>query len=228
MNIYLDESGEFGFHPESTKICVIALLATEKPKTITNLIRKFNGEVIKAGWPRNIEIKASTLYRARWDLRIPKTFQYKKDTKPLIVKILRKLAKQNIVIDAIIVNKEKINKELRETPYGILYNYYAGRILIPRAIKAEKVHIFIDKRNKEEHNLLHFDGYIETNIYKKAIEKGRTIRNLEIKHVFSHEQKGIQAVDYLCWSIFRYYEHKDYGFYKIIKDKISNKQRWYF
>ena len=36
----------------------------------------------------------------------------------------------------------------------------------------------------------------------------------------SHDEKGLQAVDFVSWAIFRKYESGDYKFYEIIKNKI--------
>lgn len=42
--------------------------------------------------------------------------------------------------------------------------------------------------------------------------------NIEIKT--PHEEKALQAVDFISWSIFRKYEHSDESYYEIFKDKI--------
>jgi len=34
------------------------------------------------------------------------------------------------------------------------------------------------------------------------------------------QEKGLQVVDFICWSIFRKIEHGDDSYYKIIKQKI--------
>ena len=36
----------------------------------------------------------------------------------------------------------------------------------------------------------------------------------------SHENKSLQAVDFISWAMFRKYEKSDYEYYEIIKNKI--------
>ena len=37
----------------------------------------------------------------------------------------------------------------------------------------------------------------------------------------SEEDKCLQAVDFICWAIFRKLEHKDDSYYNLIKDRIK-------
>jgi hypothetical protein len=41
--------------------------------------------------------------------------------------------------------------------------------------------------------------------------------DIEIKIKTPFEEKGLQAVDFLSWAIFRKYEYKDDGYYDTIK-----------
>ncbi len=40
----------------------------------------------------------------------------------------------------------------------------------------------------------------------------------------SHENKSLQAVDFISWALFRKYEHDDYEFKEMIKSKITNER----
>ena len=40
----------------------------------------------------------------------------------------------------------------------------------------------------------------------------------------SYNEKGLQAVDFISWAIFRKYERGDFEFYEIIKDKIVDER----
>ena len=40
----------------------------------------------------------------------------------------------------------------------------------------------------------------------------------------SYIEKGLQAVDFISWAIFRKYERGDFEFYEIIKDKIVDER----
>jgi hypothetical protein len=44
---------------------------------------------------------------------------------------------------------------------------------------------------------------------------------LQISHLYSHEDRLLQAVDMFAWGIFRRYEREDLRWYEIFKDKIA-------
>ena len=132
MNIYQDESGCLGFKAGSSKYFVIVLLCTEKSKRLGNIIRKEKGKLIKAGWPKEIEIKANHLYYAPRDEKIPVAYKYKYTPEKPIISILKRLCDCEIEIDAIVVMKERIHYDLRDIPNGILLNYFSARVLIDR------------------------------------------------------------------------------------------------
>lgn len=48
--------------------------------------------------------------------------------------------------------------------------------------------------------------------------------SFEMSLAASHEEKGLQAVDFVSWAIFRKYERGDFEFYELIKDKIVDER----
>lgn len=224
MNIYQDESGCLGFNAGSSKYFVVALLCPRNSKHIANVMRKFKGRIIKSGWPKNVEIKAHNLFLARTDSRIPSDYKYKQTPEVPLLDILRRLANCDLEIDAIVVLKSRINDDLRTLPYGILLNYYSGRVLIDRILCYEDVHLFVDETSKQTHDLLQFDGYIRTG----ALLTRKRNFPLEIVHGNSNVIHGISAADFTSWSIFRKYESRDDRFFDLIKHKIVNLKTYYF
>lgn len=226
INIFLDESGEAaGYKQGSPKTFNIAILCIEDTKPLKHVMKKFQAKLYKAGWPRLIELKASRLFKARFDQSIPQTFKFKTDTRPLLKEILRKLVSLKVEIDYLTVNKAKINDQLRTAPYGILYNYYSGQLLLPRFQKHKDICLFVDARNKEQQPKLKFDGYIQTKAYSEI----KSTFNLSIIHVDPSEiNYGLRAVDYISWAIFRKFESDDSQFYELIRSKIVGKQEWHY
>ncbi len=45
--------------------------------------------------------------------------------------------------------------------------------------------------------------------------------NLNISHLSSEENEGLQAVDLFCWGIFRKYENNDIEWYDVYRNKIN-------
>jgi hypothetical protein len=224
MNIYQDESGCLGFQKGSSDYFVVTILCPDNSKHLGHLIRKFKGTLIKSGWPRDIEIKAHNLFLSNINPKIPSSYKYKNSPNDALIEILTKLAQCNIEIDTIIVKKCNIEVSLRTLPYGILWNYFSGRVLVSRIIKYDEVNLYVDEHNKESHNELHFDGYIKTSA---LITKGCSFP-LNIEHGNSNVVTGISAVDFICWAIFRNYESSDPTFYNLIKSKIINNNTYFF
>ena len=54
--------------------------------------------------------------------------------------------------------------------------------------------------------------------------KGKHSGKLSVVLHSSHENKSLQAVDFISWAIFRKYERNDYEFYEIIKNRIIDER----
>jgi hypothetical protein len=224
MNIFQDESGDLGFKPGSSKYFVVTLLCPENSKHLGNIMRKFKGRIIKAGWPNTIEIKATHLHMAHCNSDIPSTYAYKDSPDIPILEFLRKLATLSVEIDAIVVNKAKINAGLKTLPYGVLYNYYSKNVLVDRIIKYDEARLYIDRTSKQTHKMKHFDDYLYT---EALIAKGHNFP-FQIEHGDSNVIAGISAVDFVSWALSRMFEQKDDSFYKVISGKIGVLKRYYF
>jgi len=224
MNLYQDESGCLGFKLGSSKYYVVVILCCDEAKRISNIVRKFKGQIIKDGWPKYIEIKAFNLFHAPYNSTIPTTYKYKNDPVTPIKMILRRLMACDVEIDVIVVKKERIIEDLQKLPNSILLNYFSGRVLIDRIVRYDNVNLYVDMTNKQTHDSQHYDGYIKTGAY--LTKKG--FFPLNIEHVDSNVVLGVSAVDFLSWSIFRKYEYGDPRFYDLVKHKISILKTFYF
>lgn len=224
MVVFMDESGELGFSQGSSNHYVITCLYSEDSKRLANRFRRYKARLIRAGWPKELEPKAATLFNSRRDQKVPNSFTYKNDPVPEIIRFLSGLGEQEISIDAIVINKRNIEARLRTLPFGILHNYFAGQILLSQITQYDPLHLFVDQRSKERHHHLHFDGYIETRAY---MEKGERF-DFSIRHEDSRKVYGLSTVDYVSWAINRAYEFRDPRFFKCIRRKINDLQRWFF
>jgi hypothetical protein len=224
MNIFQDESGDLGFKRGSSKYFIITLLCPENSKHLGNVVRKFKGRLIKLGWPNTIEIKATHLHMAKHNADIPSAYKYKNSPDIPILEFLQRLASLEVVIDAIVVNKAKINTGLKTLPYGVLYNYYSKNVLVDRIIKYDYAILYIDRTSKQTHKMKHFDDYLYT---EALIAKGHNFP-FQIEHCDSNVISGISAVDFVAWALSRKFEQKDDAFYKVISGKIGVLKQYYF
>ncbi len=131
MIIYLDERGQStGFSkPGSSKTFNIALVVCNESDSIRRIIKAFEKKLIRKGWPKGIEIKASRIFDARWNPAIPSSFKFKYDVITPLTEIFTKMCTCPLEIDYISVNKSRLSQSLRRAPFGIIYNYLAGEVL---------------------------------------------------------------------------------------------------
>jgi hypothetical protein len=132
--------------------------------------------------------------------------------------IEKSLSELDISIVTTILNKQKVYIDLQNQK-NYLYNYTAN-VLLERLINKDIIkdddvlNLVVDKKDTKKNLRNNFIDYV-TNAMKN-----RRNGNFKMQLSKSHEEKGLQAVDFLSWAIFRKYEKGDYEFYEIIKDKI--------
>jgi len=211
MYIYLDESGDLGFNfrnRKTTKKFVITLLICS-----TNRTRKSFRKAVKRTISSKIHRKtpkkhgSHELKGTRTSLEVKKYF-------------LQNLQDENWEIYSLILNKVRVNDDLR-TKKGKkkLYNYLARVLLEKVSIRLKSalkiVELIVDKsKNTEE--VKDFNAYLEYQL--EALLPLDT--KLNIYHLKSTETPELQAVDLFCWGIFRKYEIEDLKWYDCFKDKV--------
>lgn len=229
--IYCDESGESSFSEITAfkffSVCTMTIEETKRKK-IRNTMRKKSAKLYRLGWPRELEIKATNLHNLKNNKEIPQAVKNLIDGDKFIEEILFSVKHAcQPRIDYIVVNKDGIkDPSFRSSPYGITYNFFAGKVLVPLILEIKDCFLTVDKRNKEMHNQKHFDGYIETRVRGDAFEKGIDLE-LEIKHDDSQTNYGLQAVDFFSWSIYRTIARNDERFFRIFKDLVKIGEKWY-
>ena len=229
--IFCDESGETSFSLTTNfqyfLICSMTIDSSLRKK-IKGILKHKYARLYALGWPKQLEIKANILHSCINEPIIPKSLKNVingDDYIKIILKQLTEIIKPQI--DYIVINKEGItNPQFRNAPYGIAYNYFAGKLLLPLIADKKDCLLIVDKRNKEVHNQKHFDGYIDTCINGYAMENNLEVK-IKIEHGDSKLNYGLQAVDYFSWGIYRKYNMKDTQYLEIFNRLIKNGQEWY-
>lgn len=201
--LFLDESGDLGFNfikKGTSRNFVIACLFTNNKRPIEKVVRKTHSELAKK-------------YKRRFNI----LHAFKE--KPLTRKrLLGRLTEKDCVIMIIYLNKKKVYTRLHNEK-AILYNYVAN-ILLDRIYKKhflnlqKPVMLIASKRETNKFLNENFRNYLNKQVANNYKE------DLVIVIKSPHEEKALQAVDFVSWAVFRKYEHKDNSYYKIIKDKI--------
>lgn len=221
MYIYLDESGDLGFDftkPGTSRFFVITLLvihSNEVNRKVLKMVERTIKDRInrgKKGKDLTLELKGS-----KTDIKT-KEFFY------------RHIKDEQFDIYALILNKARVVKELREAKEK-LYNFVSRKLLEKCHFhKAEnKVILTVDKRKNKE-GARDFNQYLLSQLHALIPATLPFEQYAEV----SHTHKGLQAVDVFCWGIFRKYERGDVEWYNYFRTKIKEeilylpeKKKWW-
>lgn len=204
MYIFLDESGDLGFKKTSSKWFLFTIAIVPNPRMLERVVKKVWRTLKKEHNSLN-ELHAS----------------HERDiTRKRMLKMLSELP--DLKVMCTILNKKKVYLDLQNQK-NYLYNFTAN-ILLDRLHtkgvlkKDEPIHLFIDRKDTKKVLRENFINYLTDSMKK------RRDGTFHVELHASHENKSLQAVDFLSWAIFRKYEFGDYEFYEIIKNKIEHEQ----
>lgn len=200
--IFLDESGDLGFNfqkQRTTKYFVITFLFVENKRLIEKCVKK-----VHCGLKKKHK-RIGTLHAF-------------KEEPITIIRLLKLISEKDCSIMTVYLNKRKVYTKLH-TEKPVLYNYVANmlldRIYSKRIIPIDKkIELIASRRETNRFLNENFKNYLKNkaqNNYKL---------DLEISIKTPHQEKSLQAVDFVSWAIFRRYEYGDDSYYNLIKGKI--------
>jgi hypothetical protein len=229
--VYFDESGDISFALNSPYryLVLTALIIEENDREkLSATLKRKKGALYKIGWPRNIEIKGATLHNLKRDKKLKAQLSKEIDGDLIIKQFLESFVQSPCPrIDYLVLNKTRVTSEyLRTAEYGISYNFFSGRLLIPIAKELKECRIFADPRNKETHSKRAFRQYLETEVLKISIDD-KVELSCKIEQPPSHENHGLQAVDLFSWAIHRRFAANDHRFINLLWKCIKGRQEWY-
>jgi hypothetical protein len=241
--LFMDESGDLGFGC-GTAYFILAFIAPKIGKHLSKRIKNFNAHLIRKGWNKAVEIKATNVWHAPNNGNIAAAYAYKNAPEVPMQNILESIAEVDGYIEYATVKLDTVSAGLQTAPCAILYNYFAWQLLKGPLCYFPAAELFADRRNRENHNLLKFDGYIEGKAGIERAEKGKKPLNpLVIHHYHAHSPdeckaeerakveygvRGLEAADFVCWAIKKKYENNDNRWYALIEKRIRWRQHLYF
>jgi len=202
--IFLDESGDLGFGKRSSKWFLFTLVVVDDERVLERVVKKV-WRAIRRKHKHVGELHAS---------------HEKSITRTRMLQMLSGI--ENLKIMAIIFNKNKVHTDLQNQK-NYLYNYTAN-IILDRLInmnhidRDQRISLIVDRKDTKKNLRENFISYI-TNAMRK-----RERNKFKMSLATSHDEKGLQAVDFISWAIFRKYEKGDFEFYEIIKSKIIDER----
>ena len=148
--IFLDESGELGFKPASSKYFVITLLSCDEGEiyTLRRIIKKVRAKIIKKKLKKYPEIKGNN------------------STDKIREEVLNRFSQTNSKIFVIILEKSKVYEYLKNKK-DKLYNYICNLILNECSFDDNQVNLVVDKSKTNRSLREDFDNYIRNNLNQK-------------------------------------------------------------
>ena len=203
-HIFLDESGDLGFKKSSSKWFIFTIAIISDSRSLERVVKKI--------W-RPLKKKHK---------RLGELHAYHADdiTRTRMLQKINEL--DDLKVLCVVLNKEKVYIDLRNQK-NYLYNYTAN-VLLDRlhssgAIKDdEPIHLFIDRKDTKKKLRENFTNYLTS----EMVNRGR--KHFIVALHTSHDNKSLQAVDFISWAIFRKYEMGDYEFYELIKNRITDER----
>lgn len=204
MIVYMDESGDLGFSHKkgNSKHFLVTLLAVENQKPIEKVVRKVHQTLRK----KVKKLSGGVLHCTK--------------EKPVTRKrLLNQLSKCHLAIMTVVLDKSRVFTNLQDEKH-VLYNYVTNilidRIMTRKLLPAGKsVTIIAAKRETNKFLNENFKAYLET----QAKKNHKVEITVDIKT--PAEEMGLQAVDFVSWSMFQKYEKQDPIYYNLIKALVK-------
>ncbi|OGT42860.1 MAG: hypothetical protein A3F13_06510 [Gammaproteobacteria bacterium RIFCSPHIGHO2_12_FULL_40_19] len=216
LMIYLDESGDLGFdfsNKKPSRYFTIALLICfdrEANKTTIQSVKK----TLRNKLPKNAaELKGSNLAIA---------------IKKYFLKEMKKV--ENWCLYLAVADKKTWiehhnNNHAHSLKSNTFYDEVAKRVFsqVDYLETAKNVDVIVDRSKSKDH-IVAFNSAI-TDAIKKRLPK---TAKLSIRHAYSHEEAGLQAVDLFCAGAWRKHEKLDIAWYTEFSDKIAGEMIYKF
>ena len=190
----MDEAGDTGL--KGSKYFVIVILLTNKPKEISNALRRIKSSLKKKEIKKKHELK---FYESPDRIRIL---------------ALQSLKRKDIEISYFLLRKKKAIEDSHKL-YTVWSDSLIKNSLLGRTPLS--VEIVLDRRLPKVHEEI-FERQLKNgirNLFNHQV-------SVEVCHKNSKEDNCLQAADFVSGAVFYNYEHNNSSFYNIIKHNIKN------
>jgi hypothetical protein len=197
---YFDESGNlrFAFEKSGTSThFMITLLIAESKGPVAKVVKRVFNSLSKTD-----KSHSHGILHAYYERRTTRE------------RILRLLAEKDIQIAAIVLDKQR----MRVTPdkhilYASMVNMLLNRLYMYGLLNPSEYLELIPSKMETNKN--------RSGQFKSIVLGGVASENLSVNPAKPADDKGLQAVDFVSWSLFRKFEYGDYSYADIIGEKVA-------
>ncbi len=178
--LYIDESGDLGFKGKGSDYFILTCVKIDDEKTNQDFSR--------------IPKKVRQKILSKKQKKLPE-LKFSNSSEEVRIEFLKRVAKLNIEIYAIIIEKSKTFSELKDN-LPILYNYLI-KILLEKPLNKlhNNLHLFIClDRCMSFPQRQNFENYIKTE-FLSIFQK---LPKVDISHECSNQNNCLQALDFTC------------------------------
>ena len=206
--LYLDESGDLGFDfvsKKPSKYFVVTVLVVQGHDENRKLIKGVKKTIRrKLNPPGNRSRIVQELKGTGTTLEIKRYFY-------------DRVRDIDFNIYSIILNKRRVYGYLADNKARV-YNYIARILLekIPLEQATTKVDLIID-RSKGKPEILNFNRYIQSQMEARI----QPTVPLDINHLDSCDNCGLQAADMFSYGVFQGYERRKWDWFNTFKEKVA-------
>jgi len=205
--IFMDESGDLGFDfskRKTSKFFIISFLFIGdelQKRHVEKIIKKVFTKFTK----KEVKFHRGALHAYK---ETPKVRTY----------VLKHLSTMPVSIMSICLNKKNVYTPLQNEMH-ILYNYVTN-ILLDRICKkkilpsGKKIHLIASQRETNKFLNKNFKSYLEVQA------KNKHSINIDVEITPFFNEKCLQIVDFVSWSLFRYREHGEDFYHNLIKNLL--------
>jgi len=205
--IFVDEAGDLGFTPRSSRIFIIAYVMLDNPEKARTTIRHLK---------RSLRKKDQKLNK----------FKHSKDSPKIRRAVFDAVSNIPMSVGAVVIDKNYVKKDLRDKK-AILYNYLIADKIASSLLSsgAPKAVLILDRcMSKEARD--HFNDYFIKKVFWKEIEVNKSCTIIDIKHAYSYDDPNLQIADYVAGALFRKFEKGIEDEYLLIKHVIKYTEGW--
>ena len=201
VDVYLDESGDLGFSPSSSRHLIVAGVASAESFRFRRLVRETRRRVESEAL-RWAELKFN---RSSNDLRV---YQLKgiADTDSLVV--WTGMAKQG--------SQDRFRLR-REEHLHSLFAEAASEV--SRRLRSRRMDFVVDRRLNKERERKEFDSVLKAAVF--ARHAGTFPPMVRVRQVDSFNSYGLQLADHVAGAVFRMLEYNDDSFVRLVAPRIE-------
>ena len=206
----MDESGDLGFTPDSTRSFVVAYLVTNNPHPSRTKI---------------LRLKKKMNQRKKG---LIKEFKFSQDSHDVRIRMLEEIKKCELDVGYVVIDKSSVRQALRVDP-ARLYRFIVINYVITNLVSAydlTSIRFVVDKSLSRE-GRLRFNTYLIDKLsWRQVVEKGSDMPTVDIVHLQSEGEPCLQVADYYAGAAFARYERGNSTYYDMIREGIKFKTPW--